>query len=254
MPHTISLPGFIILSGMMLSKLSWLAPYGLVPAHGLLLPAHGLVPVAIEPPRIMPTSHTSRAHLFMSNKRRPKRRYTQPAPKLPPTADHLSPGYLPATSHSKVKSNWRHTSAGAEMSASVPTLQTENLPPATEGQRIPNGRYPALVLNADYTPLSYVPLSLWSWQDTVRAVIRDAVYVLSEYDVSVRSPTTTMPLPSVIVLKNYAHRVGKGSPCFTRRNLFLRDKFCCQVRAPSSCARLSRASRAPLAPSWKPQP
>ncbi|HEY4985077.1 MAG TPA: HNH endonuclease, partial [Bradyrhizobium sp.] len=24
---------------------------------------------------------------------------------------------------------------------------------------------PALVLNADYRPLSYYPLSLWSWQD-----------------------------------------------------------------------------------------
>ena len=90
-------------------------------------------------------------------------------------------------------------------------------------------QYPALVLNADYTPLSYVPLSLWSWQDTIRAVIRDAVTVLSEYDVSVRSPSTSMQLPSVIVLKKYVGRnKNKGSPCFTRRNLFLRDKFTCQ--------------------------
>ncbi len=29
---------------------------------------------------------------------------------------------------------------------------------------------PALVLNADYRPLSYYPLSLWSWQDTVKSV------------------------------------------------------------------------------------
>ena len=27
---------------------------------------------------------------------------------------------------------------------------------------------PALVLNADYRPLSYFPLSLWSWQDAVK--------------------------------------------------------------------------------------
>ena len=89
-------------------------------------------------------------------------------------------------------------------------------------------RYPALVLNADYTPLSYVPLSLWSWQDTVRAVFRDAVTVLSNYDVTVRSPSTSMYLPSVIVLKKYVGRAGKGAPCFTRRNLFLRDRFACQ--------------------------
>ena len=29
---------------------------------------------------------------------------------------------------------------------------------------------PALVLNADYRPLSYYPLSLWSWQDAIKAV------------------------------------------------------------------------------------
>ena len=26
-------------------------------------------------------------------------------------------------------------------------------------------QHPALVLNADYRPLSYYPLSLWCWQD-----------------------------------------------------------------------------------------
>ncbi|MEC8585734.1 MAG: HNH endonuclease, partial [Pseudomonadota bacterium] len=29
---------------------------------------------------------------------------------------------------------------------------------------------PALVLNADFRPLSYFPLSLWPWQDAVKAV------------------------------------------------------------------------------------
>ena len=28
---------------------------------------------------------------------------------------------------------------------------------------------PALVLNADYRPLSYYPLSLWTWQEAVKA-------------------------------------------------------------------------------------
>ena len=35
--------------------------------------------------------------------------------------------------------------------------------------RPPSGA-PALVLNADYRPLSYYPLSLWPWQETIKAV------------------------------------------------------------------------------------
>ena len=36
---------------------------------------------------------------------------------------------------------------------------------------------PALVLNADFRPLSYYPLSLWSWQDSIKAVFfRPCVY------------------------------------------------------------------------------
>jgi hypothetical protein len=47
---------------------------------------------------------------------------------------------------------------------------------------------PALVLNADYRPLSYFPLSLWPWQEAVKAVFLDRVNILSEYDKVVRSP------------------------------------------------------------------
>ena len=95
------------------------------------------------------------------------------------------------------------------------------------------------MLNADYTPLSFVPLSLWSWQDTVSAVFRDIVTVVSEYDVEVSSPSITMQLPSVIVLKKYVGRTGKGVPCFTRRNL---------VRTRDSNPRpLPRTSHASLA-------
>ncbi|MGL4811063.1 MAG: HNH endonuclease, partial [Beijerinckiaceae bacterium] len=48
---------------------------------------------------------------------------------------------------------------------------------------------PALVLNADYRPLSYYPLSLWSWQDTAKAVFLDRVNIVSEYDRVIRSPS-----------------------------------------------------------------
>ena len=41
---------------------------------------------------------------------------------------------------------------------------------------------PALVLNADFRPLSYYPLSLWSWQDAIKAVFLDRVNIVSSYD------------------------------------------------------------------------
>ena len=85
---------------------------------------------------------------------------------------------------------------------------------------------PALVLNADYRPLSYFPLSLWSWQDTVKAVFLDRVNILSEYDRTVQSPTFRMKLPSVIALKEYIST--SRYPAFTRFNVFLRDSFSCQ--------------------------
>ena len=62
---------------------------------------------------------------------------------------------------------------------------------------------PALVLNADYRPLSYYPLSLWSWQDSVKSVFLDRVVIVSQYDRIIRSPSFNMKLPSVIALKNF---------------------------------------------------
>ena len=85
---------------------------------------------------------------------------------------------------------------------------------------------PALVLNADFRPLSYYPLSLWPWEEAVKAVYQDRVDVVSVYDKVVRSPSMEMQLPSVISLKSYVDQDRK--PAFTRFNVFLRDKFQCQ--------------------------
>jgi 5-methylcytosine-specific restriction endonuclease McrA len=84
----------------------------------------------------------------------------------------------------------------------------------------------ALVLNADFRPLSYFPLSLWSWREAIKAVFLERVNVLAEYDVAVRSPSFQMALPSVIALKEYVPPARR--PAFTRFNVFLRDKFVCQ--------------------------
>src|SRR5262249_28321093 len=77
---------------------------------------------------------------------------------------------------------------------------------------------PALVLNADFRPLSYFPLSLWCWQDAVKAVFLDRVNIIDHYDTYVRSPSFEMQLPSVIALKEYVH--AAPHPAFTRFNLF----------------------------------
>ncbi|MEY3704587.1 MAG: hypothetical protein RLZZ561_2207 [Pseudomonadota bacterium] len=85
---------------------------------------------------------------------------------------------------------------------------------------------PALVLNADYTPLSYYPLSLWPWQTAVKAMFLERVDVIAHYEREVRSATTRLRLPSVIALKQYVK--PSAHPAFTRFNLFLRDRFQCQ--------------------------
>ena len=84
----------------------------------------------------------------------------------------------------------------------------------------------ALVLNADFRPLSYFPLSLWCWRDAIKAVFLDRVNVLAEYEITVRSPAFEMAVPSVIALKEYVPPARR--PAFTRFNVFLRDRFVCQ--------------------------
>ena len=91
--------------------------------------------------------------------------------------------------------------------------------------RPPSGA-PALVLNADFRPLSYYPLSLWPWQEVVKAVFLDRVDVVSTYDQVVHSPSFEMRLPSVVALKQFVHQ--DRPPAFTRFNVFLRDAFSCQ--------------------------
>ncbi|MEY8117776.1 HNH endonuclease [Falsihalocynthiibacter sp. BN13B15] len=87
-------------------------------------------------------------------------------------------------------------------------------------------QHPALVLNADYRPLSYYPLSLWPWQEAIKAAYLDRVDIVSEYDHVVHSPSMEIRVPSVVVLKEYVR--PKASVAFTRFNLFLRDEFKCQ--------------------------
>ncbi|MCC5980530.1 MAG: HNH endonuclease [Oceanicaulis sp.] len=83
-----------------------------------------------------------------------------------------------------------------------------------------------LVLNADYQPLSYYPLSTWPWQEAIKAVFLERVDVVSEYETQIRSPSFAMHAPSVVALRDFVHQ--DRPPAFTRFNVFLRDGFTCQ--------------------------
>src|SRR6266851_4487931 len=97
--------------------------------------------------------------------------------------------------------------------------------PSTE-QEVDMQAHPALVLNADFRPLSYFPLSVMPWQVAVAAVVKDTVAVVAHYDKWVRSPSTRIQLPSVVALRAYLPVPTRVA--FTRFNVFLRDRFRCQ--------------------------
>lgn len=95
-----------------------------------------------------------------------------------------------------------------------------------------------LLLNADAQPLSVVPLSVIDWQSAVRYIWLDKVRVLHEYeDREIHSPTVTMRIPAVIMLREYWR--PKNRVRFNRKWVFLRDEYTCQYcnkeLAPKEC-------------------
>ena len=184
-----------------------------------------------------PRKHYSNPAITMGASPQPSRR-SSAAPLRPIIMSANKPSrraaQLPASSGAKNRTpNWR---SNEDPTMSAGAIYLEDMPAQRgDGRQIAKSMtnyFPAcLVLNADYTPLSYLPLSLWSWQDTLRAVFRGTASVLSTYtDHVVRSPSVEIELPSVIVLKTYVqqNRKGQQAPAFTRRNLFVRDGFSCQ--------------------------
>jgi 5-methylcytosine-specific restriction endonuclease McrA len=107
--------------------------------------------------------------------------------------------------------------------------------PAGDAKPFENDAHlPALVLNADYRPLSYLPLSLWSWQEAIKASLAGRVRVVAEYDKVIRAPSMSMRLPAVVSLIRF-QQSAVSRAAFTRFNVFLRDSFQCQycgVRGP----------------------
>jgi hypothetical protein len=119
--------------------------------------------------------------------------------------------------------------------------RVRNYPPLSgEGLGHSIDHSPTLVLNSDFQPLSHLPLSLWRWQDSLRAVFAGKAIVVSEYaDLWVRSVSCAFKLPSVIALTKYQKHINKA-PVMSRRNVYLRDGFrCCYCSTQLPVAELS---------------
>mmetsp|Transcript_19875 Transcript_19875/g.48790 ORF Transcript_19875/g.48790 Transcript_19875/m.48790 type:complete len:332 (+) Transcript_19875:148-1143(+) len=169
------------------------------------------------------TSTSLSATIPKSKKKKPRKRRTKgkAAPGSPlnldELSDHVSESYTAGrkgTLGSKARSRGIF-STGDDMNEQAEFLSKLNA-------------RPALVLNADYLPMSHLPLSLWSWQEAVKAVFSGKVQVVDVYpDTTVRAANLEIPLPSVIALTEYVKQTST-TPAFTRRNVFLRDEYRCQ--------------------------
>ncbi|SOC26707.1 HNH endonuclease [Thalassospira xiamenensis] len=90
---------------------------------------------------------------------------------------------------------------------------------------------PALLLNADFRPVSMVPMSLISGQDAIKDTLSERLSVVETYDIPIRTQGSrlgnaiNMKLPSVVALKHYVS-VDRPAP-FTRYSVFIRDKKRC---------------------------
>lgn len=86
--------------------------------------------------------------------------------------------------------------------------------------------YPALVLNADFRPVSLFPLARKSAWEAIKNVYEDTISVVAEYDEVARSPSISMRIPSVVALRTYVKPVTHV--VFNNENVFLRDRYRCQ--------------------------
>ena len=98
---------------------------------------------------------------------------------------------------------------------------------STKSLRARSRGWRTLVLNSDGRPLSTYPPSIVSAQDAVSAIWRERAFVIETWDDAFfRSPSVTIAVPKVMMLRSYAPI--SGEPKFCRRSILLRDKFRCQ--------------------------
>lgn len=99
------------------------------------------------------------------------------------------------------------------------TVHAQAAPPASLNLSQPR----VLVLNA-----SYEPLHVCSIKRAITLVMYEVAEVLENSADFIRSPSTAMPVPSVIRLKRYIRRPRIHPIPFSRRNVMRRDFYTCQ--------------------------
>lgn len=84
-----------------------------------------------------------------------------------------------------------------------------------------------LILNADYQPINYLPLSTLDWKRAIMDVMLEKVDVIATYDdVIIHSALHSFEVPSVVVSKVF--RKPRKRIEFSKSNVFLRDSYICQ--------------------------
>lgn len=84
-----------------------------------------------------------------------------------------------------------------------------------------------LLLNGNGKPVSFFPLSVINWKTAVKLLLaRNVILIKAHDDQYVRSPSISIELPSILMLKRFHkfHNYVK----FSRSNVFLRDMYTCQ--------------------------
>jgi 5-methylcytosine-specific restriction endonuclease McrA len=91
-----------------------------------------------------------------------------------------------------------------------------------------------LVLNADRTPMSLLPLSVIPWQHSMKLIFQGKVTILDEYENRfIRTVNQKFNMPSVVVANEYMY--WERSVKFTSSNLFIRDNMTCQLQITKEC-------------------
>lgn len=84
-----------------------------------------------------------------------------------------------------------------------------------------------LILNADASPVSLLPLSTITWEESIRYMVSEKATVLDWYDDwIVRSARWSTRVPAVMMLNEFQKK--KTHIRFSKQNVFLRDEYRCQ--------------------------
>lgn len=84
-----------------------------------------------------------------------------------------------------------------------------------------------LMLNADGAPVSWLPLSIIPWEESIKYMVLEKATVLEFYeDWIVHSANWQTQVPAVMILREYEKR--KATIRYSKQNVFLRDNYECQ--------------------------